>query len=269
MSDKTENHTSELPDAHGGRLEENPGTGLLHVKEEDETDDMNSHQTEIHWSLPADEDNADIVKVEITEDLCVTRQLGDPDENTSDSISPDEDNADIVKVEITEDLCVTRQLGDPDENTSDSISPDEDNTDIVKEEITEDLCVRYQMGTLDLKNSGSISPGKFVSQRDRLQSRTVTLGFLETPLAAATINRSSCSDNLHDPTLKAALRSSEFKQESKSPDLGHSRTLSHHASTTLGSELPLLSLWFGSYTVGVFADQRVSDITAGLTTLRR
>ncbi|XP_053567248.1 zinc finger protein 300-like isoform X2 [Bombina bombina] len=73
-----------------GRLEENPGTGLLNVKEEDETDDMNSHQTEIHCSLPADEDNADIVKVEITEDLCVTHQLETPDEKTSDSINPGE-----------------------------------------------------------------------------------------------------------------------------------------------------------------------------------
>ncbi|XP_053567563.1 zinc finger protein 845 [Bombina bombina] len=73
-----------------GRLEENPGTGLLKVKEEDETDDMNSHQTEIHWSLPADEDNADIVKVEITEDLFVRHQLGALDEETSDSINPGE-----------------------------------------------------------------------------------------------------------------------------------------------------------------------------------
>ncbi|XP_053567605.1 uncharacterized protein LOC128657328 isoform X2 [Bombina bombina] len=88
MSDKTENQTSDPPDAHRERLEENPGTGLLNLKEEDETDDMNSHQTEIHWSLPADEDNADIVKVEITEDLCVRHQLEAPDEETSDSISP-------------------------------------------------------------------------------------------------------------------------------------------------------------------------------------
>ncbi|XP_053567194.1 oocyte zinc finger protein XlCOF6.1-like isoform X2 [Bombina bombina] len=87
MSDKTENQTSDLPDVHRGRLEENPGTGLLNVKEEDETDDMNSHQTEIHCSLPADEDNADIVKVEITEDLCVRHQLEAPDEETGDSIS--------------------------------------------------------------------------------------------------------------------------------------------------------------------------------------
>ncbi|XP_053567440.1 uncharacterized protein LOC128657208 isoform X3 [Bombina bombina] len=86
MSDK--NQTSDLPGAQGGRLEENPGTGLLNVKEEDETDDMNSHQTEIHCSLPADEDNAGIVKVEITEDLCVKHQLGAPDKETSDSISP-------------------------------------------------------------------------------------------------------------------------------------------------------------------------------------
>ncbi|XP_053565167.1 uncharacterized protein LOC128655601 isoform X2 [Bombina bombina] len=64
----------------------NPVTGLLNVKEEDETDDMNSHQTEIHWSLPADEDNPDIVKVEITEDLCVRYQLGASNEETSDII---------------------------------------------------------------------------------------------------------------------------------------------------------------------------------------
>ncbi|XP_053568290.1 gastrula zinc finger protein XlCGF53.1-like [Bombina bombina] len=37
--------------------------------------------------------------------------------------SADEDNADIVKVEITEDLCVRHQLESPDEETSDSISP--------------------------------------------------------------------------------------------------------------------------------------------------
>ncbi|XP_053567652.1 gastrula zinc finger protein XlCGF67.1-like [Bombina bombina] len=87
MSDKTENQTSDLADAHGGRLEENPGTGLLNVKKEDETDDMNSHQTEMHWSLPADEEKADIVKVEITEDLCVRSQLEALDEETSDSIT--------------------------------------------------------------------------------------------------------------------------------------------------------------------------------------
>ncbi|XP_053545437.1 gastrula zinc finger protein XlCGF57.1-like [Bombina bombina] len=125
MTDK--NQTSDLPDAHGGcidvtasdvsavdhggelylcdnvkttaedevpiytatgRLEENLCTGLINVKEEDETDDMNS-QTEIHSSLPADEDNSDIVKVEITEDLCVRQQPGAPDEEmTSGSISP-------------------------------------------------------------------------------------------------------------------------------------------------------------------------------------
>ncbi|XP_053568388.1 uncharacterized protein LOC128657974 [Bombina bombina] len=110
MSGKTENQISELPNAHRGRLEENPGTGLLNVKEEDETDDMNSHQTEIHWSLPADEDNADIVKVEITEDSCVRCQVEAPDEETSDSISPYEDNTDIVKVEITEDLFTCDQV---------------------------------------------------------------------------------------------------------------------------------------------------------------
>ncbi|XP_053567203.1 uncharacterized protein LOC128657005 isoform X3 [Bombina bombina] len=107
MSDKTKNQTSDLPNAHGGRLEENPGTGLINVKEEVETYDMNSHQTEIRWSLPAD---ADILKVVITEDLFAWRQVEAPDEETSDSISPDEDNADIVKVEITEDLYTCDQV---------------------------------------------------------------------------------------------------------------------------------------------------------------
>ncbi|XP_053577507.1 uncharacterized protein LOC128666758 isoform X4 [Bombina bombina] len=86
MSDKTENQTSDLPDIHRGCLEENAGPELLDVKEEDETDDMNS-QTEIHSSLPADEDDADIVKVEITEDLCLRHQLGARDDENSDSIS--------------------------------------------------------------------------------------------------------------------------------------------------------------------------------------
>ncbi|XP_053568437.1 uncharacterized protein LOC128658019 [Bombina bombina] len=93
-----------------GRLEKNPGTGLLTVKEEDETDGMNSHQTEIHWSLPADEDKTDIVKVKITEDLCVAHQLEATDEESSDSISPDEDNTDTDKGEITEDLYTCNQV---------------------------------------------------------------------------------------------------------------------------------------------------------------
>ncbi|XP_053567190.1 zinc finger protein 391-like [Bombina bombina] len=92
------------------RLEKNLGTGLLNMKEEDETDDMNSHQTEIHWSLPTDEDNADIVKVEITEDLCVPHQLEATDEESSDSISPDDDNADTEKGEIAEDLYTCDQV---------------------------------------------------------------------------------------------------------------------------------------------------------------
>ncbi|XP_053545413.1 oocyte zinc finger protein XlCOF6.1-like [Bombina bombina] len=54
---------------------------------------MNSHQPEIHWTLPDDEDNADIVKVEITEDLCMRHQLKAPNEESSDSTSSaDDDN---------------------------------------------------------------------------------------------------------------------------------------------------------------------------------
>ncbi|XP_053577495.1 zinc finger protein ZFP2 [Bombina bombina] len=48
--------------------------------------------------------NADIVKVEITDDLYVRQQLEATDEESSDHTSPDEDNADIVKTEITDDL---------------------------------------------------------------------------------------------------------------------------------------------------------------------
>ncbi|XP_053545436.1 zinc finger protein 484-like [Bombina bombina] len=103
MSDR--NQTSELPDAHGGCLEENPGTGLLNVKEEDKTYGMNCHCTEIHSSLPADEDNTDIVKVEITEDLCVRHQPGAPDVETSDGISTGD-----VKTEVTLNAEQTTEL---------------------------------------------------------------------------------------------------------------------------------------------------------------
>ncbi|XP_053577519.1 oocyte zinc finger protein XlCOF7.1-like isoform X2 [Bombina bombina] len=47
-----------------------------------------------------------------------------PVETPSD-VSADEDNTDIVKVEITEDLWVKRQLGAPDEEPSHTISKDE------------------------------------------------------------------------------------------------------------------------------------------------
>ncbi|XP_053577717.1 uncharacterized protein LOC128666922 isoform X2 [Bombina bombina] len=156
MSDKTMNQTSDLPDAQGGHLERDPGAVLLNVKEEEEADGMNNHQTEIHWSLPADKDNADIVKVEITEDLCVRRQLEATEEETSDSISPD--NADIVKVDVTEDLG--HHPGAPNEETRYSISPDKDNADIMKVKITEDLFVRRQLEAPEMETSDSISPGR-------------------------------------------------------------------------------------------------------------
>ncbi|XP_053568455.1 gastrula zinc finger protein XlCGF66.1 [Bombina bombina] len=79
---------------------------------------------EISDNIHTDEDNTDIVKVEITEGLCVTRHFGTADEETYDSISSGEDNVDIVKVQITKDLCVRRQLGAPGEETSDCISSD-------------------------------------------------------------------------------------------------------------------------------------------------
>ncbi|XP_053567709.1 uncharacterized protein LOC128657397 isoform X3 [Bombina bombina] len=113
MSDKTKNQTSDLPDAH------------------------------------RDKDYSDVVKDEIIEDLVLTCQVGDQDEETSDSISSDEDNTDIVTFVITEDLCERQQLGAKDEETRDDIRRDEDKADIVKAEITEDLCVRQQLGATD------------------------------------------------------------------------------------------------------------------------
>ncbi|XP_053567485.1 zinc finger protein 547-like isoform X1 [Bombina bombina] len=198
MSDKTENQTSDLADAHGGA------------------------------------DNANIGKIKKTDDLCMKRQLEPTDEETSDSISSgridvtssdssevehgkelnvchhvkteDEvpinaatgaDNANIRKIKITDYLCMKRQLGSTDEETSDSISSghtdvtssdssevehgkelnvchhvkteDEvpinaatgaDNANKGKIKKTDDLCMKYQLGPTDEETSDSISSGR-------------------------------------------------------------------------------------------------------------
>ncbi|XP_053568452.1 uncharacterized protein LOC128658031 [Bombina bombina] len=81
-----------------GHLEKNPGTGLLKVKEEDETD-------EIHWYLPADNDKADKVKAEITDDLCMRPQLGVLHEEASYSIRPGDVKSEVtLNAEQTNDL---------------------------------------------------------------------------------------------------------------------------------------------------------------------
>ncbi|XP_053568405.1 gastrula zinc finger protein XlCGF57.1-like [Bombina bombina] len=197
MSDKTGNQTSDLPDAHGGRLEENPGTGLLNAKEEDETDDMNSHQTEIHWSLPADEDNADMVKVEITEDLSVRHQLGAPVEENSDRISPggmdvtlseasaiehggepyvcdhmktEEDEVPIntatgdVKAEVTLYTEQTNYLEALKQEISDNISTGDVKTEVTLDaEQTNDLYVKSQQEAVKQKISDNISTGSIAN----------------------------------------------------------------------------------------------------------
>ncbi|XP_053567588.1 uncharacterized protein LOC128657316 isoform X2 [Bombina bombina] len=184
MSEKSENQTSALPDAYRGRLEENPGTGLLNVKEEDETDDMNSHQTEIHCSLPADEDKADIVKVEITEDLCVRHQLEAPDKEISDSpgrldvtssygsvaehrgepyvcdhVKTEEDEVPInmttgdVKAEVTLNTEQTVK-----QEMSDNISPGDVKTEVtLNAEQTNDLYVKSQQEAVKQEISDNIS----------------------------------------------------------------------------------------------------------------
>ncbi|XP_053577398.1 uncharacterized protein LOC128666689 isoform X2 [Bombina bombina] len=146
MSDK--NQTLELPDAHGGCLEENPGTGLLNVKEEDETDDMNSHQTEIHWSLPAGclEENPGTGLLNVKEED-ETDDMNSHQTEIHWSLPADGDKSDIVKVEKPDHLSVRPLLGAPDKQTNDSISPNADNADIVKVEITEDLFTCDQVKT--------------------------------------------------------------------------------------------------------------------------
>ncbi|XP_053568419.1 uncharacterized protein LOC128658004 [Bombina bombina] len=192
---KTEEHEFPINTATGSQ-EENPGTGLLNVKEEDETDDMNSHQTEIHWSLPADEDNADIVKVKITEDLFVRHQLESQYEETSDRISPghmdttpsggtsvehggepyvcdqvktEEDEVPInkatgdVKTEVTlnaeqtNDLYVNSQQEAVKQEISDNISTGDVKTEVtVNAEQTNDLYVKSQLEAVKEKTSDNI-----------------------------------------------------------------------------------------------------------------
>ncbi|XP_053567599.1 uncharacterized protein LOC128657322 isoform X2 [Bombina bombina] len=108
--------------------------------------------------LRVDTDNGytDIVKVEITEDLCVTRHLGTPNEETNDSISSGEDNANKVKVEISEDLCV--RLGATDEKTSDCISPGDVKTEVTLDaEQTNDLYVKSHLEAVKQEIGDNIS----------------------------------------------------------------------------------------------------------------
>ncbi|XP_053567649.1 gastrula zinc finger protein XlCGF48.2-like [Bombina bombina] len=126
MSDNTENQTSDLPDAHG------------------------------------DTDNVDIGTDEIPEDLCVRRQLGPTDEETSDSISSglmDVTSSDGSADEYREEPNMCDQVKTEEDEVPTNTATDADNADIVKVETTEDLCVRRQLGPTDEETSGSISSG--------------------------------------------------------------------------------------------------------------
>ncbi|XP_053568414.1 uncharacterized protein LOC128657999 [Bombina bombina] len=113
MSNKTENQTTELADAHRGHLEENLGTGLLDVKKEDETVDLNSHQTEIHWSFPEvrmDVTPTEGLAVDNRGEPYVCDQVKTEEDEFPINTATDADTADIVKVEITEDLYTCDQV---------------------------------------------------------------------------------------------------------------------------------------------------------------
>ncbi|XP_053567451.1 zinc finger protein 3-like isoform X1 [Bombina bombina] len=81
---------------------------------------METHQALSTMETPGNEssgdsdDNLDTVDAELAQNI-------QPVETPSD-VSADEDNTDIIKVEITEDLCVTHQLGAPNQETNDRIS---------------------------------------------------------------------------------------------------------------------------------------------------
>ncbi|XP_053567726.1 zinc finger protein 154-like [Bombina bombina] len=159
---KTENQTSDFPDAHRGHLEENPGTGLLYVKkEEDETDD---YRTEIHWSLPADNDNAKIVKVEITEDLCVRQQLGAPDEETSYSISQgrmDVTPSDGVVVEHGGEPYVCNRMKTEEDEVPINTATGDVKTEVpLNAEQTNDLYVENQREAVKQEIGDSIRTGR-------------------------------------------------------------------------------------------------------------
>ncbi|XP_053567600.1 zinc finger protein 484-like [Bombina bombina] len=167
------------------RLEENPGTGLLNVKEEDETDDMNSHQTAIHCSLPADEDKADIVKVEITEYLCVRHQLEAPgrmDVSSSDDsaaehrgepyvcdyMKTEEDEIPIntatgdVKTEVTLNAEQTNDLQAVKQEIGYNICTGDVKTEVTPNaEQTNDLYVKCHLEAVKQEISDNISTGEF------------------------------------------------------------------------------------------------------------
>ncbi|XP_053567584.1 uncharacterized protein LOC128657314 isoform X2 [Bombina bombina] len=118
---------------------------------------METHQALRTMEIPENEssgdsdDNLDTGAAELVQNI-------QPEEAPSDV--SDEGYTDIVKVEITEDLCVTRQLGTPNEETNDSISSGDVKTEVtLNTEQTNDLYVKRQLKAVKQENSGNIRTG--------------------------------------------------------------------------------------------------------------
>ncbi|XP_053567452.1 uncharacterized protein LOC128657218 isoform X2 [Bombina bombina] len=120
---------------------------------------METHQALSTMETPGNEssgdsdDNLDTVDAELAQNI-------QPVETPSD-VSADEDNTDIIKVEITEDLCVTHQLGAPNQETNDRISSGNIKPEVtLNAEQTNDLYVESQLKAVKQGICDNISAGR-------------------------------------------------------------------------------------------------------------
>ncbi|XP_053578000.1 oocyte zinc finger protein XlCOF8.4 [Bombina bombina] len=102
---------------------------------------MNTEEAKCTINTSKAENKDDILKIEITEDVCVSGQLEAPEQEICDSISTGDCTSDVVN--RTEDLCLVNQLEAPERKNSDNISPvhsfkTEYNTAIYPSEKTEE-----------------------------------------------------------------------------------------------------------------------------------
>ncbi|XP_053567528.1 uncharacterized protein LOC128657273 [Bombina bombina] len=148
--------TMEIPGSESsGHNDENLDTGYAELEQ-------NIQPVETPSDVSADEGYTDIVKVEITEGLCVTRQLGTPNEETNDSISSgDVKNEATLNTEQTNDLYVKRQLEAVKKENSVNIRTCDVKTEVtLNAEQTNDLYVKSHLETVKQEISDNISTGR-------------------------------------------------------------------------------------------------------------
>ncbi|XP_053577501.1 oocyte zinc finger protein XlCOF7.1-like isoform X3 [Bombina bombina] len=118
------------------------------------------------------------LNAEQTNDLYLTSHLEAVKQEIGDNISTDEDIADIVKVEITEDLCVRGQLGASDEESSDSISLGDVKTGVtLNAKQTTDLSVESHRLAVKQEISENISTGRSTNYNKPSQDKTADASF--------------------------------------------------------------------------------------------